>query len=60
MAFDFRPFEDIEFCLNRACTALAILIFRKLLHLFMMNYKYCGWTYFKKTSQEVLEVGSIN
>ena len=31
------PFENIDLCLNRACIALAILIFNALLHLFMTN-----------------------
>ena len=37
MRFYFRPFENVEFCLNRACTALTILALRELLHLFMTN-----------------------
>ena len=31
------PFENIYFCLNRACSALAILNLKELLHLFMTN-----------------------
>ena len=37
MAFYSRHFENVEFCLNRARTTLAILIFRESLHLFMTN-----------------------
>ena len=37
LAFYSRPFKNIEFCLNRACTALAILICREMLHLFTTN-----------------------
>ena len=37
MTFYSRPFEVVEVCLNRACTALAILNFRELLHLLMTN-----------------------
>ena len=34
MALHSRPFESVEFCLNRACTALPIFTLRQLLHLF--------------------------
>ena len=37
MAFYSRLFESVEFCLNRACIALAILTLRELLDLFKMN-----------------------
>ena len=37
MAFYCRPFESVKVCLNRACTALVILNFMELLHLFMTN-----------------------
>ena len=30
LALHSRPFESVEFCLNRACTTLAILTFREL------------------------------
>ena len=31
------PFESVEVCLDRPCTALTILNFRELLHLFVIN-----------------------
>ena len=41
IAFYSRPFENVNMCLNRAYNALAILIFRELLHLFMRNKGIC-------------------
>ena len=37
MALHSIPFESVEYCLNGACTALAILTFRESLHLFKTN-----------------------
>ena len=51
-------FENIDLCLNRACTALATHILKELLHLFMTNkgiiYRNLRWTCCKRQAENCL------